>query len=249
MKRIKRALCIVLTLMIIFTLMPHRTASAASRKDIKKVTTLTDNLFKNIKTYNITNVGKVIKANSKAANYYYWKDKRIAKIVRKINKENLTYSIKDVKVKGNKATAKVTVIYYDASSDYEEAFCDAISWYSKHKTASSDSFKKTLAKYFKEYYEETFEDDEDEDDEDDYSDTEYSGEYAEGYEEDEDEDDYYDEDYFNRKTVTLKLEKINGKWLIVSTSKNFQNALDGGTVKKNQYIQKNLKSYIWKYYF
>ncbi len=256
------AMTMTFLLSAVLLLSVHMTTDAASKKDQKAVTKLTDNMFTAVKNYDIAKIGKCTKVVDKKTEIYRsWVYSSLSKVQKKINKENFSYSINKITIKGNKATIKVNVSYLDVSKEYEAAYGEALHWLYHNKKASSKKFANKVAGYYKdnylkklaemEYedddYDEDYEDDDDYDDEDSNYDDEEDPDYDDDYDDYDDEDDEYVSPY-TEKTVIVKATKIKGRWYITNSNKDFKVCIDGGASEMDKYIAKNIKKYRKKYY-
>ena len=72
-------------------------------------------------------------------------------VVRSLQKKYFQYDIKEISVKGNKATVKIKASYYDGFDVFTSAFWDVVQYSLSHPKMSDSDVDKYLAKYAKKY--------------------------------------------------------------------------------------------------
>ena len=198
-----RVLLICLTFLLIIPTSVQAEKLTQGQKDVKKVVTA---LMKNCKNYNAGKIRKYFVSPQKVRVFY--KNWGVGKFIKKINKKNLKYQIGDIAVKGEKATAKVEIEYWNFTSLYNSVYED-IAWYAlNHLNNSHDKYEKYIYKRLLHYYKR-------------YN---YYDHLC-------DSDQYYgeDEDVDGKETKTIRLDfvKKNGKWKAKKMPYGMRNAIHG----------------------
>lgn len=92
-------------------LLPHPISQAASKKvEQTKVSKTVDDFIQTSKSYNKKKINKYLVDK----NWDYIKSKKLQRMIKRASSETLTYKIKKVKIKGNKATAVIRVTHYSS---------------------------------------------------------------------------------------------------------------------------------------
>lgn len=117
------------------------TAHAADQT--ARVTKQVNTYMTAIKKYDINKIKKM----QIDKDVFHITDKRLQKYIRKINRENLSYEIKRIKIKGSSATVFMRVRYYSAQCDFENAIKKVL--YDYKKSWSSKKFSKELYGWLK----------------------------------------------------------------------------------------------------
>lgn len=92
-------------------LLPHPIAQAASKKvEQTKITKTIDDFIETSKSYNKKKINKYLVDK----NWDHIKSKKLQKMIKRASSEALSYKIKKVKIKGNKATAVIRVTHYSS---------------------------------------------------------------------------------------------------------------------------------------
>lgn len=161
-KTITYKVAVIIALLALIILIPFTSVQAASKKEEKAVTKQTECFLNAVKNYDVTRMLKYGKESK--TKWYYWSDKNMVKIARKVNKDYFVYEISDVEIKGKTATVKVKYNYYDCEDEIDAALKEYLKWWRIYRKKATDAMKfKKIAQYFLEEYEY---DDADYDDED-----------------------------------------------------------------------------------
>lgn len=232
MRRIKKLL-ILFTFVIVLLTFLHPVTTYASSKDNVQIQKQVKKFFNATKTQDIAKLKKLYK---KGQSFKYCSDKHLAKVMKRMQKENLTYSINKIKVKKNNATVYVKVVYYNAYDDMFSAFDDMIiDFYEGGGNKSKVSFK-NWAKYLKYYYEENREELTDEEWIISAGEESYGDEYDDYLEEYNEIKNDFVSTYCARKTIKIPMVKIGKHWYVEQQTKDIFNMSNCHILKAHAYI-------------
>lgn len=173
-------------------------AVVEAANDKTKVKQTVKNFFKYSKTLNTKKMKTYVDSNCKKTIDEIAPTPAIKAFMKKRNK-SLSYSIKNVKVSGNKASVKVKCKYLNSKNAYGKMMEDLMSWLAKEAAAGTDYSaytEKELVKIMDEVIKKSFADN----------------------------PKAYDNKY-RSKTFTIKLQKVKGKWKISQIDQNLVDAI------------------------
>ena len=132
----------------LLTVVPATSAQAAKEKGAVKLRTV---LFMDYgKAYKPSKMAALMTSTVKKK--YHCFGTSIQAVIRKINKDNMTYKIRKVTVSGKNAKVRVTATYYNGYNIYMDAMDDLLYWYVDHRDCSAAEAQKKLAEYLKSAY-------------------------------------------------------------------------------------------------
>ncbi len=226
MRRLKTLLCAVLACILVLS----TTCPVYAASDEKKITKQVNKYFGYVKNYDHVAIDKMM---YKRHTVRYWKLSSLEKTVKKINKKSFKYQIDTITVKGNKATVKVKVLYYDGYISCRASIKEQLQKILNKKQSkidlnavASDLWKSF--KYDRKYYNKHLA----QDAAINYPDT-FSEDFAE-----------YTE-YYSYASYKIPMIKKNGKWYIQKMTANMRDTYDCDTSSTILWCLDNPFKVLW----
>lgn len=136
MRKFIKCLTLLLTIILLVNPIPVR---AASKKDVKQITKVTNNYMLAVKQYNRKKISDCL-YNKK---FFYWIGySKLQKYIKTINQKHYSYKIKSIKVNGNSATVTANISFYSSYDDSKWAMKEVLQ---EHDSSWSGS--KTIKRY------------------------------------------------------------------------------------------------------
>ena len=114
----------------------------------KEIKARAEKYMKAVKKYD---VNKMLKSSRTTFTNFYVAEP-VAKVVRKMNRENLKYTLGKAKVDGAKGSVKVNVKYFDGYDVFKNAFISTQKWYARNSRAKTEQVRKKILEYALQYY-------------------------------------------------------------------------------------------------
>ena len=140
----KRFLCGLMSVIMLFCVVP---VNAKAANNESKITNQATGFLKACKNYTPLKIAKYFQPAEYRKAFPVWNNKKMQKVVSKVQNDHFKYTITDVSIKGKRASVTVNVDYYDL---WDEVLDSMIYCHKKNYSFRSDAFANRILKLYKE---------------------------------------------------------------------------------------------------